>query len=69
MRKRAPSLGLSKDPVHGPTVGSYEEALSCERDTHVVKREGVPYRGTSLIRNHTTLGPYRRPMPRDLGGS
>ena len=27
------------------------------------------YRGTSLIRKRTTLGPYRRPMPRVLGGS
>ena len=27
------------------------------------------YRGTSLIRNRTPLGPYRRPMPRVLGGS
>ena len=28
-----------------------------------------PYRGTSLTRKGTTLGPYRRPMPRVLGGS
>ena len=27
------------------------------------------YRGTSLSRKHTSLGPYRRPMPRVLGGS
>ena len=27
------------------------------------------YRGISLIRNHPPLGPYRRPVPRDLGGS
>ena len=26
------------------------------------------YRGTSLIRKRTPLGPYRRPMPRVLGG-
>ena len=26
-------------------------------------------RGTSLIRKRTPLGPYRRPMPRVLGGS
>ena len=36
---------------------------------------GVPaappgaYRGTSLSRKRTTLGPYRRPLPRVLGGS
>jgi len=29
----------------------------------------LDYRGTSLIRNRTPLGPYRRPMPRFLGGS
>ena len=27
-----------------------------------------PYRGTSLIRKRTPLGPYRRPMPRFLMG-
>jgi hypothetical protein len=27
------------------------------------------YRGTSLIRKRIPLGPYRRPMPRVLGGS
>ena len=27
------------------------------------------YRGTSLTRKRTSLGPYRRPMPRVLGGS
>ena len=27
------------------------------------------YRGTSLIRKRYPIGPYRRPMPRVLGGS
>jgi hypothetical protein len=27
------------------------------------------YRGTSLTRKCNSLGPYRRPMPRVLGGS
>ena len=27
------------------------------------------YRGTSLTRKCTSLGPYRRPIPRVLGGS
>ena len=27
------------------------------------------YRGTSLTRKRTPLGPYRRPVPRVLGGS
>ena len=29
----------------------------------------VGYRGTSLVKNGTPLGPYRRPVPRALGGS
>ena len=29
----------------------------------------INYRGTSLTRKRTPLGPYRRPMPRVLGGS
>jgi len=31
-------------------------------------KDDLPYRGTSLIRKRTPLGPYRRPMPRVLGG-
>ena len=27
------------------------------------------YRGTSLTRKRSTLGPYRKPMPRVLGGA
>ena len=29
----------------------------------------LPYISTSLTRNRPTLGPYRRPVPRVLGGS
>ena len=29
----------------------------------------LTYRGSSLTRKRTPLGPYRRPMPRVLGGS
>ena len=29
----------------------------------------VQYRGTSLVKKTTPLGPYRRPTPRALGGS
>ena len=31
-------------------------------------RKRTMYRGTSPIRQRTPLGPYRRPMPRVLGG-
>ena len=37
------------------------------RGRHV--RPAAMYRGTSLIRNRPTLGPYRRPMLRVQGGS
>ena len=30
---------------------------------------GRVYRGTSLLRKRTPLGPYRKPIPRVLGGS
>ena len=32
-------------------------------------RNANSYRGTSLTGKRTPLGPYRRPMPRVLGGS
>ena len=35
----------------------------------VVGCRHLVYRGTSLIRKRTPLGPYSRPMPRFLGGS
>ena len=35
----------------------------------LLARQGRSYRGTSLIRKGTHLGPYCRPMPRVLGGS
>ena len=50
----------------------------CERNhfTESVSLSALPkssgvlrYRGTSHIRKRTPLGPYRRPMPRVLGGS
>ena len=41
---------------------------------HTARRMGidaspVAYRGTSLTRKRTPLGPYHRPMSRVLGGS
>ena len=33
------------------------------------ERAQLAYRGTSLTRKRSPLGPYRRPMPRVLGGS
>ena len=37
------------------------------KDTH--RPKVLRYRGTSLIRKRTPLGPYSRPTPRVLGGS
>ena len=62
VRNRPTPLGLPHAPRHGPTVGSYEVAISHKRGNIL----GVWYRGTSLIRNRIPLGPYFRPMPRDL---
>ena len=33
------------------------------------ERDLSHYRGTSLVRKRTPLGPYRRPLPRFIGGS
>ena len=38
-------------------------------EVHYVGLGVLGYRGTSLMRNTPLLGPYRRPMPRVLGGS
>ena len=39
------------------------------RDSRILRVKDPRYRGTSLRRNRTPLGPYRRLMPRMLGGS
>ena len=62
---------------------SYEHVSSAREER--IEKEDVPdasdqdespfslptcdYRGTSLVRKRTPLGPYRRPMPRVLRGS
>ena len=43
-----------------------EEALQNEETNNVKANEVPPYRGTSLIRNSSPLGPYSRLMPRAL---
>ena len=40
-----------------------------KRKAFIDSKKADMYRGTSLIRKRTPLGPYRRPMPRVLGGS
>ena len=43
----------------------------CGRNNELHRWGGMnkTYRGSSLIRKRTSLGPYRGPMPRALGGS
>ena len=48
----------------------YHSILGLREINKVCRQAGrlqyAEYRGTSLIRNRTTLGPYSRPMPRAL---
>ena len=48
-------------------------SFSNHTHTHTHTQHGHPvlpaYRGTSLTRKRTPLGPYRKPMPRVLGVS
>ena len=59
---RTPRSSVEKTRIKAlPPLGSQQTGPS--------KREGDMYRGTSLERKRTPLGPYRRPMPRVLGES
>ena len=50
---------------HFPSGGG-DSSSGRERDREAATNK---YRGTSLTKKRNPLGPYRRPMPRDLGGS
>ena len=58
--RRSLSLKLSDTRVYEPQIRT--------GGAHITRPWWL-YRGTSHIRNRTRLGPYRRPMPRLLGGS
>ena len=51
----------------------YKTSMITDEDPLLVcgcdERETFQYRGTSLIKKRTPLGPYRRLMPRVLGES
>ena len=52
--------------------GERERGREGERDRERAQAgmlRASSYRGTSLVRNRAPKGPYRRPMPRVLGGS
>ena len=46
-----------------------ETILNTDRERAAVNQNIDRYRGTSLTRKRNPLGPYRRPVPRVLGGS
>ena len=57
--------------VERQTSGLIPEEVGGESVARVSPRwrEGSLYRGISLTRKRNPEGPYRRPMPRVLGGS
>ena len=74
IRKRPPtgvpraygSSSWRKLPVEGQMAKVADIRVSATVETTPVD---LQYRGTSLTRKRTPLEPYRRPMPRVLGGS
>ena len=55
-------FGIRRNPI-GTSMSSLKISVN-------VNEVGLdPYRGTSLIRNRTPLGPYSRTMPRALSWS
>ena len=60
---------ISSPPTRGHWTVSCRKALGLISPATSGVTSEPPYRGTSIIRKCTPLGPYRRPMPRVLGGS
>ena len=60
-RQSRPDVGLGLSHLQYEGVNNL---LSCS----LLARQLVSYRGTSLVRNRTHLGPYSRTMPLALGG-
>ena len=62
---------LTQNPSSGPGITfDPPQALGSMHALRKERRIGYwsPYRGTSLMRKCTSLGPYLRPTPRVLGG-
>ena len=57
-------------PGHGgwflPRKAVTPRSLPSQAVNFLPSTTALSYRGTSLIRNHPTVGPYNSPMPRDL---
>ena len=62
-KKLLPPMTLQQACL-GPYADPRRGAVSDQRGT-----SDALYGGTSLSRKRTSLGPYRRPLPRFLGGS
>jgi len=56
-------------PLRSEASRGFRREGGRKRALFLATRPGAMYRGTSLIRKRTPLGPYSRPMPRVLGGS
>ena len=70
LSNRSLSLSCRDEEVEGLCNEAHEERSLVGTSVRSVRFFKVtPYRDTSLIRKRTPLGPYRRPMPRVLGGS
>ena len=52
-----------------PAAGLGGRGVELENKTLSARDQGMCYRGTSVIGKCVPLGPYRRPVPRVLGGS
>jgi len=61
------SASADEAPVHFSDLSTFVARTCAFEARDVVSRH--LYRGTSLTRKRTPLGPYRRPEPRVLGGS
>ena len=63
-RARRPAMAGSNHSARSPRLTSFESRPACA----VSSPSAIPYRGSSLTRKRTPLGPHHRPMPRVLGG-
>ena len=61
--------GFDRFRAPNPPIGWLQGYLAHRKTTGEPRIQKNGYRGTSLARKRTLLGPYRRPMPRVLGGS
>ena len=58
-------------PLDRRSIKTLKKDLVCllARESSIETSTAAMYRGTSLIRNTSPVGPYSSPLPRDLWGS